>query len=515
MVFTSPVFIFHFLALFFVVYGFGVVIRKIATALLAKDAPASPGDAATPTPSFAKTYLSSFWLCNFIIFIFSLMFYYWGEGDKIFILLGVILVNFFMARKLEPGTPGSTPGSRKRLLVICLLVNLACLFFFKYCSFTVSLAVDVFGLKITPPKIALPLGISFYTFQAMSYVIDVYRGTVAANQSLTSFGCYIAMFPQLVAGPIVRYTTIAQQLTSRFVSMDKFAYGAERFIFGLAKKVLVANQVAIFVDVCFGMQAGRVTTVTAWVSALAYAIQTYFDFSGYSDMAIGLGKMLGFDFKENFLHPFSSTSMQGFWHRWHLSLSTWFRDYLYFPLGGSRKGTVRTYFNLWMVFFLCGLWHGAVLNLILWGLFHGFFLVFERVTKINFARFPLLGHIYMWVVVLVGVVIFRAENFSQMWEYYYAMSSWIPSRVECEYVWLWFTPDVKMALIVGIILSYPVYPYVQAAAEKRIAGLSGMRRWVMGTGMQVFRLLLLITLFVLCVPLILGDSYNPFIYFRF
>lgn len=510
MVFTSPIFLFHFLALFFVVYGCGIVIRKIAAFLHP-----TPDNTPISTPSFTQKYISSFWLCNLIIFIFSLLFYYWGEGDKTFILLTIIIVNYFLALRIDPNSPKSGQYNRKRLLVICLAVNLGCLFFFKYFTFATTLVVDTFNLDITPPKIALPLGISFYIFQAMSYVIDVYRGNVAANPSFTSFGCYIAMFPQLVAGPIVRYTTIVEQLKSRFVSMDKFASGAERFIFGLAKKVLIANQVAIFVDACYGMQAGRVTTMTAWMSTLGFAIQIYFDFSGYSDMAIGLGRMIGFDFKENFVHPYSAISMQDFWRRWHLSLSTWFRDYVYFPLGGSRKGVFRTYFNLVMVFFLCGLWHGAALNLILWGLYNGFFLVVERVTKIKFEKIPLIGHLYMWIAMLLGVVIFRAENSGQVWEYYHAMTSWVPSRIDTEYAWLWFTPDIKAAFVLGLIMSYPVYPFFKNMAQRRVEALTGTPRRIMGGALQGFRLLLLVTLFVLSVPPIIGDSYNPFIYFRF
>lgn len=266
-------------------------------------------------------------------------------------------------------------------------------------------------------------------------------------------------------------------------------------------------------DVVYAMPLGRVSPTIAWMGTLCYAIQIYFDFSGYSDMAIGLGKMLGFDFKENFRHPYAAISMQDFWRRWHISLSSWFRDYVYIPLGGNRRGNVRTYVNLCIVFFLCGLWHGAAENFILWGLYHGFFLTFERMAKIDFGKHPLFGHLYVWAAMLFGWVLFRAESFEQITAFYSAMVRWAPTAVTSEYIWLWFTADVKIALAAGIILAFPVFSYIRRKIENRVGddGTEG----VAGTVVLVSRMALLAALFVLCVPLIIGDSYNPFIYFRF
>lgn len=495
MVFTSPVFLFYFLALFIFVYGGGLAAKKICTLTQRRNA---------TVPAGIAKRLASFWLCNLVILLFSLVFYYWDEGDKIFLLIGVIAVNYIMALRIEPARQ---PDERKRrnLFIACLAINIGCLVVFKYLGFFLSLVDGAFGLGMRIPKIALPLGISFFIFQAMSYVIDVYRGNVAANRSVTNFGCYIAMFPQLVAGPIVRYVHIAEQLKSRFISVDKFASGVERFIFGLAKKVLVANHVALFADACFALQPERVTTTVAWMGTLCYAVQIYFDFSGYSDMAIGLGRMLGFDFRENFNHPYAAISMQDFWRRWHISLSSWFRDYVYIPLGGNRNGNIRTYVNLCVVFLLCGLWHGASVNFMLWGLYHGGFLTFERVTRIHFGKFPMLGRAYVWVAFLFGWVLFRAEDFGRIAAFYSAMTGWVPARADSGYVWLWCTPDVRVALGFGIILSFPVMAWVRGIARGRIPD------WMA----QTVRVAGLVILLGLCVPFIIGDSYNPFIYFRF
>lgn len=476
MVFTSTVFLFYFLPLFILAY---------CAALAAK--------------RFLPVFRGSFGICNLVILLFSLLFYFWGENNATLILLGVILLNYIWAFFLAPSGRAPDEKSRKRRIAFCVAANLLCLFVFKYATFAMTLAARALGLDIAVPDISLPLGISFFTFQAMSYSIDVYRGVVPPNRSFTGFAAYIAMFPQLVAGPIVRYADIAAQLASRAVTTERFASGVRRFIFGLAKKVLIANQVAAFVDTVFGVLPDSLTPGIAWAGIVCYAVQIYFDFSGYSDMAIGMGRMLGFEFRENFLHPYSAVSMQDFWRRWHISLSSWFRDYLYIPLGGNRKGNLRTYVNLCVVFLLCGLWHGAAMNFLLWGAYHGAFLIFERVAKIDFDRHRIAGRIYTVLAILFGWVLFRAEGAEQILAYGKAML--FLNSGAGGHAWLWFTLDVRIALAAGILLSFPVYDAVRSRLAHplwRVAGVAG-----------------LLCLLLFCIPFIVGESYNPFIYFRF
>ena len=313
---------------------------------------------------------------------------------------------------MGPITDAGKPGRHRRrqwLLTIAVAANLGMLVYFKYLNFLLVTLGRV-GLGLSWEHVVLPLGISFFIFQAMSYTIDVYRGDVPPARDPVAFACYITMFPQLVAGPIVRYLDVANQLRCRTISAEKMASGIRRFIIGLAKKVLVANQMAILADQSFALSSTEISFGAAWMGTLAYTLQIYFDFSGYSDMAIGLGRMFGFEFLENFNYPYIARSVQDFWRRWHISLSTWFRDYLYIPLGGNRGSVAGTCFNLLAVFALCGFWHGASVNFLLWGLFHGVFLMLERICRGHFRAPRLLGHVYTLVVVMFGWVLFRAET---------------------------------------------------------------------------------------------------------
>ena len=520
MLFTSPVFLFHFLPLFFIVYGAALLIRyavrKIPAAQYAFPAPGERQGLHRRLHA-ALHAAGSFWPGNLVVLLFSLVFYFWGETTHILLLLSIILCDYAFGLFLAPGATKLNGRKRKILFIACITINIASIFVFKYAAFAVNSITHLLGIDATIGHIALPLGISFFVFQAMSYVIDVYRGVVAPNKSLMEFACYITMFPQLVAGPIVRYVDIANQLENRGTSLDNLAAGVERFAFGLAKKILVANQVAQFADVVFAMRPEQVTPSQAWLGTICYAIQIYFDFSGYSDMAIGIGKMIGFEFRENFRHPYAAISMQDFWRRWHISLSTWFRDYLYIPLGGNKKGKGRTYFNLIVVFLLCGLWHGAALNFILWGGYHGTFLILERAAKLDFTKHRLLGRVYTLLAVLFGWLLFRAESFEQI--------TALAARMCCidtasiaggsEYAWYWFTLDAKLALVAGIVLSFPLFDRIQAWANNQSerADMAAAHRSCFAW--ETARIILVAALLAGCLPLIISDSYNPFIYFRF
>ncbi len=402
-------------------------------------------------------------------------------------------------------------------LVVSIIANLSLLGFFKYFNFGVDNLngiFDFFGWQTVSLEgfwqIVLPLGISFYTFQSMSYTIDVFRGKIRANSNFIDYAAYVTMFPQLVAGPIVRYETVARELVSRVVTRSGFAYGIQRFIIGLGKKMLIANQVAIPADAIFALPGDALTAPLAWFGVLCYALQIYFDFSGYSDMAIGLGRMLGFHFLENFNFPYISQSIKEFWRRWHISLSTWFRDYLYIPLGGNRKGSGRTYVNLLIVFFITGLWHGASWNFIVWGLYHGFFLLIERA---GFGRFlgrvwrP-LRHVYVWLVVLVSWVFFRADDLGAAGQYLKAMFGFGGSPQELYHLGLFVTPVIIVAVIAGVMGSTPVMPWLRERLD-RIQTSWFRLSWTTGL------VLVLLVLFVVTVMHMANDTYNPFIYFRF
>ena len=430
---------------------------------------------------------------NVVLLIASLFFYAWGEPKNVLLMLLSIAVNYVCGLLL--GKFDSDEKKRKVVLWASVVFNLGLLFFFKYFNFVTG---GIF------PAIKLPIGISFFTFQIMSYTIDVYRRSVEPQKSLLKLALYISLFPQLIAGPIVRYIDVEKQLTYRECTAEKTARGMIRFSMGLAKKVIVSNTVAAICDGIFG-STNTVPAFTAWVGVICYALQIYFDFSGYSDMAIGMGHMLGFDFLENFNYPYVSCSVQEFWRRWHISLSSWFRDYLYIPLGGNRCGKVRTYINLIIVFACTGLWHGASFSFIVWGLWHGLFLVIERLGfKKVLDKLPkFIGWIYTMLVVLVGWVFFRADTLSAAMKYLGEMFSFSGGVANgmAQFDNLSF-----IITVIAIVLCTPVYQFLKGKLEKTEDGKKAA--FVIGA-------VLATGLFILSVIVLTGSGYNPFIYFRF
>lgn len=441
---------------------------------------------------------------NVILLIASLFFYGWGEPLYIFLMLFSVLMNYVFALLISRFS-----NHKKLFLVLAVIGNLAILGFFKYYIFFGSY-INMFlgGVYLPMWEIGLPLGISFYTFQAMSYVIDVYRGDSKAQKNFGLVLLYVSLFPQLIAGPIVKYKDVEHQLLHRTVDWTKRAYGIKRFLYGLAKKVLFANFFGNYADELFGLSAAQAGTAVTWLKMLFYGLQIYYDFSGYSDMAIGLGAMFGFDFKENFNYPYISGSIKEFWRRWHISLSTWFKEYLYIPLGGNRKGTARTYLNLFIVFFLTGLWHGASWNFVVWGLFHGLFSVLERLflgKALGFLdkhRLKIVGILYTWIVFLTAWVFFREVNLPLSFETIKTMFVYSAGDIRIQDC-LGVTSGIM--LILGILFAGPI----QTLFPKLRAFL--YRKDKVCVPEFVFQLVLLF----LCMISLASDSYNAFIYFRF
>ncbi|MHB8809839.1 MAG: MBOAT family O-acyltransferase, partial [Desulfobulbaceae bacterium] len=401
---------------------------------------------------------------NHVLLVGSLLFYAWGEGGYCLLLIGSVLVNFFLARRLE-GTAG--PG-RKWLLALGVLLNLAPLFVFKYAGFVLTSLNAIPGVNLLPGlragNLHLPVGISFFTFQALSYLVDVYRQVVPAERGLVNCGLYIAMFPQLLAGPIVRYHDLARQLAQRTVSREGLAAGAERFVLGLGKKVLLADPLGVQSDRIFLLPAADLSTPAAWLGAVCYTLQLYYDFSGYSDMAIGLGRMFGFVLPENFNYPYISRSIREFWRRWHMSLSAWLRDYLYIPLGGNRGGTGRTLMNLLLVFLLCGLWHGANWTFVVWGVWHGLFLVLERLVPVQ-TQSRLLragGWLYATLVVMLGWVLFRSPDLTSALQYMQVMAGGGAEAAGLIAAELAQDAKFRTELIAALIFAVPVYPELRS-----------------------------------------------------
>lgn len=461
-------------------------------------------------------------LKNGVLLFFSLIFYSWGEPTVIWCMVICILVNWgagIALLKWPPQSASKQPWKARWILFTAIAISIGLLGYFKYATFAADNTRRLFllmGFQVPAAiadmkMIALPIGISFYTFQALSYTIDVYRGIVPANRNIIDFACYVSMFPQLVAGPIVRYRDVATQLTSRRVTSGNFVSGIRRFMVGLVKKVLIANLVAVPADAIFALPPDQLSTPVAWLGCIAYTLQIYIDFSAYSDMAIGLGQMLGFTFPENFNYPYIAKSIREFWRRWHISLSTWFRDYLYIPLGGSRRSTLRTYFNLWTVFLICGLWHGASWNFILWGAYHGTFLVLERMNlsgKYNIVLPPVLRHCYALLVILAGWVIFRAETIPQALLFLKTMAGGqqyvAPTIVRPLAEFL--QPHTSIALLAGIVMATRFPYFVYSRFNRTLRGGIAWESALLFFGMAGI---------LLSVMHLANGAYNPFIYFRF
>ena len=440
---------------------------------------------------------------NVILLLASLVFYAWGEPVYLFLMLLSILFNYFsgldIARNLQD------KRAAKRSLVFNLIINLAVLGFFKYEGFVLDTLNGILPVHISYHALLLPIGISFYTFQILSYIIDVYRGNVKVQTNLPNFALYVTMFPQLIAGPIVQYADVDEQLASREVSRTKFGEGSMYFIRGLAKKVLLANTSGMIFTEVSGLAKGNIAVMTAWLGAFAYMFQIYFDFSGYSDMAIGLGKMFGFEFNMNFNYPYVSKSITEFWRRWHISLSSWFRDYVYIPLGGNRVSKIKHIRNLLIVWFLTGLWHGAAWNFVAWGLYYGVILIIEKyLLSPVLDRLPdVVRHIYSIVLVVIGWVLFFSSSFGQAADYIRVMfGAGAHGFADRERMYL-----LTSNLILWLILIFGSTPLVHFRYEHMLR----TKKW----NTTIINSVVYAALFIVCIAYLVTETYNPFLYFRF
>jgi len=439
-------------------------------------------------------------LSNIFLLVASLFLYAWGEPVYVAALIVCALINYFTALLVEK--------NRRLALILALVLNLGMLCVFKYTNFIIENINLIPGMNIPSVDIRMPLGISFFTFQAMSYTIDVYRGECAPQKNLAKLLLYISLFPQLIAGPIVKYHEIEAELTSRRADMQDTVKGARRFIVGLAKKVLLANALATTADMVFNSAPELINMPVAWLGAIAYAFQIYFDFSGYTDMAIGMGYMMGFHFPENFRYPYAARSMQDFWRRWHISLSSWFRDYVYIPLGGNRKGKTRAIVNRIIVFFLTGLWHGASWNFVIWGLGNGALLMLESagvipVKKLTGKLRP-IAHIYVWLCFIMLFVIFRAETMPQTLAVYKGMFAGFAMTADQQTLLArCLTGSASVTLVSAIVCALPW--------KERFDNLTGKKRSILEASTYVLSLGLL----WLSLMSLASQAYNPFIYFRF
>lgn len=453
---------------------------------------------------------------NCVLFIASLLFYAWGEPKYVFLMLASILFNYIIGIYI-----GKNGAYKKFLLAFSIIVNLGILFIFKYLGFSCHI-IDLF-LKslhirqLTTINLIMPIGISFYTFQEISYLVDVYRKPDLAQKNLLNLGLYITFFPQLIAGPIVRYHDINEQISARTVTVTQFSDGLERFIIGLSKKVLLANSFAIVCDTIYGADFFSYGTYIAWIAAFSYAMQIYYDFSGYSDMAIGLAKMFGFELLENFNFPYAASSITDFWKRWHISLTNFFRDYVYIPLGGNRKGKVRTAINRFTVFFTTGLWHGAAFNFIFWGLAHGCLMITERAIKRKSPDekqnlfIKIIGHFYTLIFVTILWVLFRngtgmtIKLVLKMFGINYSKYT----TYRPIYFDTFFSPTINSTFyifaLIGILFAFPWWRRIKIIHNNTIVKKI----------LQIVKYIIIICLFILCYANLAGNSYNPFIYFRF
>jgi len=457
-------------------------------------------------------YASPSSLKNSILLLISLVFYSWGEVFYILVMIASIISNYIIGVLIGNSINKSDSiNSSYLFLTLGVLINVAILVSFKYTNFisdNINLLLHQLNFSsINIAPIHLPLGISFFTFQAISYIVDVYRKEAAPQKNIFNLALYIALFPQLIAGPIIRYHDIYKQIIGRTHSIELFASGITKFIFGLSKKMLIANPLGLVADNVFSLTNSDLTMPLAWIGILAYSLQIFFDFSGYSDMAIGLGRMFGFRFLENFNYPYISTSLREFWKRWHISLSTWFRDYVYFSLGGSRVSTFQVYRNLFIVFCLTGIWHGASWNFLIWGLFHGVFLACEHAgfsSVLNKAWRP-IQHLYLLLVVIISWVFFRAATLSQAIDYLFSMINLANFQTsDFQYAQI-ITNESIYAFIIGLIFSTPLFTQVKQTS---------LTQYKLSPQL-ISKILLPSSLLILSIFKVASSTYNPFIYFRF
>ena len=449
--------------------------------------------------SFSRT------IQNFILFISSIIFYAFGEPKYVILIIISIIINYFFGIFISK----SNNKISKILLILSCIANLSILFVFKYLTFVLYSVKSAFGLEnMIIPRILIPIGISFFTFQAMSYVIDVYKGTAKVQKNILNLGLYIVLFPQLIAGPIVRYSTFEDQIKNRKETLRKFSVGCTRFIIGLSKKVIISNTMAIIADRIFSMSAeGSIPLSLAWLGSISYSFQIFYDFAGYSDMAIGLGLIFGFTFSENFNYPYVSKSISEFWRRWHISLGTWFRDYVYFPLGGSRvKNKDKIIRNLFIVWILTGVWHGAEWTFIVWGILHFVFISFEKVIsfeKLNIE--PIFKHIYTLFIINFSWVLFRAGDLKQAGLYIHSMFNFISNDIWSSYTYMFIKENI-IIFIFAILFSMPIAKRANFLIVNKYKGY------------KVFEFLYpvaIMMIFLVSISYIVKGTYNPFIYFNF
>ncbi len=437
---------------------------------------------------------------NGILFLLSLLFYAWGEPVYVILMLISTAADYSFALYADRWNQKGKHKKARRAIYATVIFNLGMLGFFKYTDFLIGTMNSVLGTELPLLNLPLPIGISFYSFQTMSYTIDVYRGEAKPQKSPLDLGAYVALFPQLIAGPIVRYTTIAHELNHRQESWDQVSEGLSRFMIGLGKKVLIANQVGQVFAALTASGAEELSILSAWLGAVCFALQIYFDFSGYSDMAIGLGKMLGFNFLENFNYPYIAKSITDFWRRWHISLSSWFRDYVYIPLGGNRKGKRKQYRNIFIVWLLTGIWHGAGWNFVIWGLYYAAWLLLEKALLGRYlTKLPkILQHAYALLIVLIGWVIFSIEDLAMMKLWLQTMFGLSGAPLLSKGA-LFYLKNYGICIIMGMVASIPWH-----------------KKWHWKeTKLAVLENVIWIGLFIICMAFLVSDTYNPFLYFRF
>lgn len=471
MVFSSILFLFRFLPIFFIVY-----------------------------------FMAPKRMKNFILFFGSLIFYAWGEPVYVVLMLFSTISDYLHGRWIDSAKREGRQQKAKIFLLSSVIINLAMLGFFKYADFLIASVNGIFGINIPLLHLPLPIGISFYTFQTMSYSIDVYKGEVPVQKNIISFGTFVTMFPQLIAGPIVKYKTVQEKLDDRTHNADLFAHGLRRFLTGLAKKVLLANNIGLLWTEILAIEISSLPVATAWIGIIAFAFQIYFDFSGYSDMAIGLGAIMGFHFPENFNYPYISKSITEFWRRWHISLGSWFKEYVYIPLGGNRRGIRRQIINILIVWCLTGIWHGAGWNFLIWGLWFAFFLIMEKLFLLKWLeRLPkVVAHLYTLIIVLISWVTFAIESTPQVVGYYQAMFGLNGAGL--------FNSQTFYILInyavIFVILIIAATPFPRKIVDRLIMS----DRKVLTT---ILSYIFFLAILLLSVAYLVDASYNPFLYFRF
>ena len=441
---------------------------------------------------------------NIVLLIFSLIFYAWGEPKYIFLMLLTILIVYIFGILVNKFDMENKKTFKNISLLICIILVFGSLIFFKYSNFLIENINLVFKIKLKSLNVVMPIGISFYTFQILSYIIDLYNKKIKLQKNYFSLALYVSLFPQLIAGPIVRYETIEEEIDNRKETKEDVISGTKRFIIGLSKKVIIANQMALLADLVFNEHNGAYGTIITWFGTFAYTLQIYFDFSGYSDMAIGLGRIFGFHFLENFDYPYISKSVTEFWRRWHISLSTWFRDYVYIPLGGNRVSKTKWIRNIILVWLLTGLWHGAAWNFIIWGIYYGLLLLFEKMffDKILKKLPMVINWLYTFIVVMIGWMIFRSNSLNELLlfiktMFIYKQTDWLTILANNL-----STFNALIFVLPSFILSFPILKKIKEKYSEKILYV-------------VITNILLLILFLICIVYLTSSSYNPFIYFRF